>query len=148
MSLPPVYLATINVPGYLPMADEPAWAESVRGAWGYLLGERENSEESAAESEGPWSDTVLTLRALASEDVLPGDPLSDGVTDDDLCGVVYGPTPGYDGEHDLGLAYVVARVEHSEYPHPAGYMTNCPGCLARCYCDGEGAACVYLGEHS
>jgi len=26
-------------------------------------------------------------------------------------GTVYGPTPGYDGDHDLGLAYTVSPAE-------------------------------------
>lgn len=149
MSLPPVYLATINTPGYLPMADEPAAFDTAREAWGWLAGERERDEDGATEplDTGEYSDTLTYLRHAAGSEHVPGNPHEDYPTDIDRCGVVDGHTPGHDGDYDQGIAYSVTRVDHAAYPHPAGYMTNCPACLARCYCDGESARCVYQGEH-
>lgn len=148
MSLPPVYLAMINTPGYMPQADEPAWSDSARGAWGYLLGERMAEEEQAADDESEFSGTVLALQYLAGEDHMPGNPHEDWPTDGDGCGSIHGPTPGYDGDHDLGQAYTVTRVDHADYPHWPGYLPDCPACEARCHCDGESAECVYPGGHS
>jgi hypothetical protein len=148
-SLPPVYLAVINVPGYLPVSD-PEWSDSAQGAWGYLLGERMAWEEAAPDDTGEFSGTVLALQYLASEDHLPGSPHEDWPTDGDGCGVIYGPTPGYDGYHDLGLAYSVRRIDHLAAPHRAGYMVGCVACASRCYCEGRNdrRECLYLGEHS
>jgi hypothetical protein len=138
------------------MADEPAWSESARGAWGYLLGEREAAEDecpldSDGMESGEYSDTVLTLRYLAGEDHMPGNPHDHWPTDADGCGAVRGSTPGYDGDHDLGVAYSVTRVDHSDVEHVAGRLTGCPACEARCYCEdlrAEYGECTYRGEHA
>jgi hypothetical protein len=89
------YVATINVPGYLPMDDDPPTFDSIRDAWLYLADERERGEDSAED----WRDDDTTR-----EDLL--DAAEAGVE-----GTVYGPTPGYDGDHDLGLAYSVSLTE-------------------------------------
>lgn len=94
-----VYVATINVPGYLPMADEPAVFDTAREAWEYLCEERERSED---DFEGEdYSDTVTKLRRWAANDM---------VCDFEKVGTIYGDTPGYEGDHDLGLAYSVAET--------------------------------------
>lgn len=135
MSLPPVYVAYINIPGYLPEGDHPAF-DTAAEAWTWLAEERERAEEGSADGAGDgFSATVDRLRELAA------DPGTEAV------GTVGGDTPGYQGRYDLGLVYTVARVVHQDYPHEAGYMINCWACLSRCHCDGESAECVYEGDH-
>lgn len=110
------YVATINIPGYLPTDDEPAVFGTAKEAWWYLYHERCDAD---------WLDVDLptdghdhrhfTLCPICSE-------IEDSETADDLgrmavagkVGTVYGPTPGYDGSHDLGLAYSVTYVPEEE----------------------------------
>lgn len=106
-----LYEATVNTPGYLPEADEPALFETVREAWEYLADERREAEDAAWEAdletaEG-YSATVNTLEQFSRGQFEP----SLGASDDDGTGVVYGTTPGYDGDHDLGKAYSVTVAE-------------------------------------
>jgi hypothetical protein len=86
-------MATVNVPGYLPMDDDPPVFDTPREAWDYLADERERGEDNADDAD--HFDIVATVTAMA---------MIDGP------GVVVGPTPGYDGDHDLGLAYCVTAV--------------------------------------
>ena len=93
----PQYVATISVPGYLPMDDEPAVFETIAEAWEYLAEERERAEDDAYSStdeleEFEYSDTVNALHRATGV----------GTT-------VYGDPPGYEGDHDLGLAYSVSE---------------------------------------
>ena len=106
------YAATINIPGYLPMADELAF-ESATDAWSYLASERERAEDDTDET-GEYSVTVGTLLALANGRALPEG--ASCMVDDDHIGSVYGDTPGYDGSHDLGLTYsVTVALDLSAY---------------------------------
>lgn len=120
-----MYVATVNVPGYLPMDDDPATFETPAEAWDYLADERERAEEDMSCDEtcddGPacqWgythdaTDTVVELQAMPDRDI----PSGDGT------GTVYGETPGYHGDHDLGLAYTVSEVEAE-----GGVVTVAPG---------------------
>ena len=100
-----VYVATVNVPGYLPMDDEPATFETAAAAWLYLADERERGLEHA-EIEGD-DDTADNLATMADRCQMDGGPW-------DGTGAVYGDTPGYDGDHDLGLAYCVSLVERDD----------------------------------
>lgn len=86
------YLALVNTPGYLPWDDDPPIFDTPAEGWAYLAEHRER----AFDLEGvPEADEGLRdLRAM------PDEP-----------GLVYADTPGYDGEHDLGLAYSVVQVE-------------------------------------
>jgi len=106
------YLATINTPGYLPMDDEPPVFETAREAWAYLADERQRAEDQFPDDEplGEYTDTVGYLRYAASGDVLYGNPHEGWPLNSDGTGVIYGSTPGYDGSHDLGLAYCVTHV--------------------------------------
>lgn len=95
------YVATVNVPGYLPMDDDPPYFDKAHEAWQYLADERERGEQ---DTEGDtlsetWRE--LSDRARATEVLI-------GETGE---GVIYGATPGYDGEHDLGLAYCVTLTD-------------------------------------
>jgi len=107
-----MFEAIINTPGYLPEADEPAIFHTAREAWDYLADERRDAEDSAididdAEPFEGYSATVNTLECFARGE---WDPAL-GASDDDGTGVVYGSTPGYDGDHDLGKAYSVVVAE-------------------------------------
>jgi hypothetical protein len=120
------YVATINVPGYLPMDDDPPVFDTAQEAWEYLASERERGED---DTEGEnYSATVEELQTLA-------DPANwrNGVIDssanDDGTGTIYANTPGYDGGHDLGLAYSVTFItEEEQYPEGTTTRLDC-GCL-------------------
>lgn len=106
------FVATINVPGYSPMDDDPPTFEKAQDAWAYLASERERGEE-FNETENGFTDTFHKLTDLAEADWderVPAALAMDGT------GVVYGGTPGYDGEHDLGLAYSVNLVDETDEP--------------------------------
>jgi hypothetical protein len=98
------YVATINTPGYLPMDDDPPVFDTAREAWAYLADERERGEDDYAEDDEDYSDTYQDLVSLANGYTKNGDEP----------GTIYGPTPGYDGNHDLGLAYSVDIWERDD----------------------------------
>ncbi len=98
------FLATINVPGYLPVEDEPHVFETAHEAWQYLMNERMADEDAA---EVPGLGYSITVTRLSDRMV---DSAADG-TSWDGTDTYYGDTPGYDGDHDLGLAYSVTEVE-------------------------------------
>jgi hypothetical protein len=88
------YVATINVPGYLPEGD-PVEFDTATDAWSYLADERMRHED---ETEGDsYSDTY---RALTDHSNLTAEP-----------GTIYGPNPDADADHDLGLAYCVTETD-------------------------------------
>lgn len=88
-----MFQATINTPGYLPWQDEPELFENTADAWEYLAGERRFQEDDSYSC----SETTELLDRYAAE----------GHGED----TVYGDTPGYEGCHDLGLAYSVMMCE-------------------------------------
>ena len=141
--LPPVYVATINTPGYLPMDDEPPAFDTAHEAWVYLAAEREREEDGADENGlSPYSETADLLAQQAEVTKL--------ITVSDYGhGTIYGGTPGYDGDHDLGQAYTVRRVVHRDHPHYPGYLIGCEACEAKCWCDNDPnvSECVYGGDH-
>ena len=111
------YVATVNVPGYLPMDDDPPVFDTAAEAWAYLAAERERHEDDLGtwdEPLGEYSDTLMYLRYSAGSEVTYGSPHEDYPLDPDGTGTIYGPTPGYDGSHDLGLAYSVTLIEDTE----------------------------------
>ncbi len=130
------YVATINVPGYMPESDESNVFSSARDAWEYLAGERERAENDACDEtceDGPacrWgythdlSDTYACLLALSAETVDVA-ALDSSMVNANRLGTVYGETPGYHGSHDLGIAYSVTeesvtvgvRFEHDDMPY-------------------------------
>lgn len=103
-----MYEAIINVPGYLPMADQPAIFDTAKEAWQYLADERERGLEDVEEIS---DDDVWHYLVAQATDV-----------DDPGVGTAYGSTPGIDSEHDLGLAYSVVVVE--------GHPWDCRFCAA------------------
>ncbi len=97
------YLATVATPGYLPTDDDPPTFDTPAEAWTYLAEERAEAL-AALENVGP----DLRTRALwsAASDARrrdEGDPASCGT-------LIADHTPGYDGDHDLGVAYTVTEV--------------------------------------
>jgi hypothetical protein len=105
------YVATINIPGYLPQDDEPPLFETAREAWDYLYSEREEALQDGDEEIVDETSQEL-LAWVDCCDGQHGDDCPEGSPDG--TGTVYGPTPGYDGSHDLGLAYSVTYVEDDD----------------------------------
>lgn len=104
------FVATVNVPGYLPMSDDRPVFDTARAAWDYLAQDRERAEDDGVdeETDAPYSETHALLGALGTAaHWQDGAPMELGNIGPDGTGVIYGDTPGYDGSHDLGLAYCV-----------------------------------------
>lgn len=111
------FIATMNTPTYLPWSDdEPPLFETAAEAWQFLAEERERQEDATDVPE--YTETLSTLRQY--------------VDDAHGANVVYGDTPGYEGSHDLGVAYSV-----TELPIEA---TRCP-CCGDDVMDVKGIAC-------
>lgn len=90
------YVATINTPGYLPEDCDPPLFDTAREAWQYLVSEVERSwDDYPDDANGACVDAHTQMHNL----------------DQSREGTVYAPTPGYDGFHDLGLAYSVSIAE-------------------------------------
>lgn len=89
------YIATANTPGCLPQSDDQAVFDTAPAAWEALAEERKQEEEGTEDDADEYSGTVDTLTEYAENGHGPD--------------TVYGPTPGSDGQHDLGTAYTVAR---------------------------------------
>jgi hypothetical protein len=108
------FLATVNVPGYLPMDDDPPVFDTAAQAWASHANGREGWEDDFPdwpfEGIGEYTETVEALRYAAGPDVEYGNPCEDWPLNADGTGVIYGDTPGYDGRHDLGLAYCVTAT--------------------------------------
>jgi hypothetical protein len=94
------YVATINVPGYLPMTVELTTFATAAEAWDYLVREREYSEDMVEYDETvPGSDEYTDTVAKLQEMVRLDSP-----------GRIYGDTPDSDSPHDLGLVYSVHHL--------------------------------------
>lgn len=127
------YVATINTPGYLPDADEPAVFDTAAEAWWSLYHERCDAERDAPCDlcddtmthgvTGDCDDDSETGRGLAKRAKWAASGL---VCDWETVGTIHGPTPGYRGDHDLGLAYSVSEIE-SEKAVEGGVITFEPG---------------------
>lgn len=90
------YMATRNVPGYMPMDDDPPIFESAREAWQHHVEEVERDWDDYPDDEnGACIEAHTTLHNI----------------DQSREGAFHAPTPGYEGEHDLGVAYSVTYVE-------------------------------------
>lgn len=104
----PRYLATINVPGYMPMDDDPPTFDTAREAWAYLSDERIRDEDMDEDATG-YSSIVNTMESLGNGAL--------SFEEHDLCGVASDGTGTIWGlscpekMHDLGLNYTVSIVE-------------------------------------
>ena len=116
------FQATINVPGYLPMADQEAF-DTAREAWEFLRDVR-NRDLDDVDYDEPEFDEDECLIELES------------MIDHPEVGTVYGRTVGYTGDHDLGVAYSVSIV-HADYPHEPGRLYDCEACESECFCTGD-----------
>lgn len=141
-----VYVAQIYAPGYLPESDTPGFP-TAHEAWAYLASERMRGEDEA-EGGGSYSDECTIMESY-------GNPSYDYSVDPDDhrvtargVGYIGADTPGYDGDHDLGLIYRVSAVRHADYPHLPGYLSDCRACEAMCHCVPDSAECVYMGDHN
>ena len=110
-----MYLATINVPGYLPMDEDPPTFETAQEAWEYLADERFRAEDDSYDEQfmpAGYSATANTLQNLGTGmfSGTDSDYENAGLDSIERTGTIHGPTPGYDGDHDLGLAYTVSRI--------------------------------------
>ena len=118
------YAAVINTPGYSPWADEPAIFDTAHEAWSYLAEERERAEDDFdGEDYSPTREQLAVLgTAVHWQTHLDGFDgpeqraawLADKGLAPDGTGTVYGDTPGYDGDHDLGVAYSVVVAEDDD----------------------------------
>jgi hypothetical protein len=106
------YVATVNVPGYLPVSDEVYRFETPEDAWAFLANERDESLTDDGEEL-----THMWLRHLSGDAEYARPTIVDlgtcvMVDSGTLCGTVIGPTrnhPYGDRSHDLGLAYTVTE---------------------------------------
>lgn len=90
------YAAIQTTPGYLPTEDNPAAFNNTRDAWQYLV-----SKVDRAWDENPEDENGACIEAhtrMHSQD-------------QSQTGTIYAPTPGYVGDHDLGVAYSVVACE-------------------------------------
>jgi hypothetical protein len=98
----PSYVAVVSTPGYLPES-EPVEFDTAAEAWAYLAEERKRAED-----ENPdWSDHDCPF----PQDCDYSDTYAELLGMGDEVGSVSGETPGYEGDHDLGLAYSVEVAE-------------------------------------
>lgn len=96
------FLATVNVPGFLPDNIDPPTFDTAREAWEYLAGERRNAEDSASEFLGEfpgYSALVNTLESASNG--TQADFANAGLDEIDGTGSVVGS----------GMAYSVTKVE-------------------------------------
>lgn len=98
------YLVTENVPGYLPTDDDGALFDTIREAWEYA---REELYLRACENTGEEPDSGV-VNAMASH------------YNNEQIGTVYAPTPGYEGSHDLGVAFTVSEHFEQDEEQPMG----------------------------
>ena len=94
-----MFVAIINVPGYVSEQLELPEFDTITEAWEYLRDERLRDLEDLMNDEDDYVEDQCA------------DELEGMAYDEPKLGTVYGPTPGYDGDHDLGLAYSVVRQE-------------------------------------
>lgn len=111
------YVATTSVPGYLPMDDDPPVFDTAAEAWQYLAeecarGGGDYVPDDPEDLEGPQSESATYACLQHNAEVkAPHVCGHDTPHWPDHVGTVYGSTPGYDGDHDLGLAYSVSVAE-------------------------------------
>lgn len=90
------YVATVNIPGYLPMDDDPPVFDTAGEAWQYLVSEVDRLwDEYPADENGACLEAHTLMHNV----------------DHSAPGTVIASTPGYTGMHDLGMAYSVAVWE-------------------------------------
>lgn len=142
-----LYLASVYVPGYLPVTDERHVFHDPSAAWGFLAGERRADEE-ADDRTADYSDMVILLDHIAHGTHVHGSPDEISPTHHDGTGYVDADTPGHEGSpHDLGLRYAVTVWRHAAAPHHEGHLWSCEPCQYTCHGDGcvdrDATPCVH-----
>lgn len=103
------FLATINVPGYLPESEALEF-DTAQAAWRYLAEERERDEDDQSE-DSEYGDTWHDLRILGGEG--EAQDIAAVMSKHGInfigTGCVYALTPG-GRAYDLGLAYSVMKT--------------------------------------
>lgn len=122
------YVAIVNIPGYLPQADEPATFDTASDAWEYLTDERKRAEDEFP-TDGPssYSDTVLCMEHMSRGESFTCEYGRNHHPE--ATGTIYGRTPGSeaddespgDARYDLGYAYSVEWAEPWEVTAPGSY---------------------------
>lgn len=111
------YLATTNVPGYLPMDDDPPTFDTAREAWAYLADERIRDEDMGFDAvdaepdpeDGGYSSLVNTMESIGNGTLSFEEHDFVGIASTGE-GTLWGPScPPL--MHDLGLNYTVTIVE-------------------------------------
>lgn len=102
------FLATINVPGFLPTDDDPPVFATTAEAWAYLLDEYVMAWNDVEVDGTPEAGLPEPLASQYRANCHNLTSLASRIYE---TGTVYVETPGYDGDHDLGLAYSVSVAE-------------------------------------
>lgn len=113
-----MFVAIINVPGYLSEQDELPEFDDMSEAWRFLLDQRVSDLDDPMNDEAPEAHEDSACQEM------------EGMIESPRLGSVYGFTPGYDGDHDLGLAYSVVEVTYaSDCVHSDDFVAwaNTPG---------------------
>jgi hypothetical protein len=132
------FVATVNVPGYLPMDDDPPTFDTAQEAWAYLAELRQRDEDQN-DTYPEYTNTLEEMKALSNDQNWSQDEGVDWLAEYfdvnvDGTGTVYGATPdriGPDGEsdeNDLGLAYTVSISEEPEPATAQGVLWVCVDC--------------------
>lgn len=113
-----MFMATVSIPGHAPMDVHTATFETPTEAWWHLYHARCDAERNAAcdlcndtMTHGPFGDCdddSETGRELAKHARWAASGL---ICDFEAVGTIHGPTPGFRGSNDPGLAYVVSETE-------------------------------------
>lgn len=112
------YAAITNTPGYSPMDDDPPYFDTAAEAWCYLADERKRCEDDFEVPGESYSGTALALEHFGYDEVWPKAAETTAGYHPHIAihgtGTIYGDTPGYSGDHDLGVAYTVLLVTDEE----------------------------------
>lgn len=134
-------VATVHMPGYLPLSEDRHVFHDPDAAWRFLAGERRGDED-ADDSTCDYSDAVRVLDYIGSGYHRHGDLMADHPTWHDGTGCVHADTPGHEGSpHDIGLMYRVSLWQHDGYPHEHGRLHGCEPCEYTCH-GVEGRECA------
>lgn len=91
------FTTIINTPGYLPWAESNEEFDTCSQAWEYLIQVRTD------QLDDPMPDEDHDKPDSALEEMIEH-------ANEGSLGSVWGRTPGYNGDHDLGIAYSVVQT--------------------------------------
>lgn len=124
--MPRVYVAYVNVPGYLPMADEPFSAETPETCWEWLAAERRRDLDHAAPDHPDPDEAADQGEADMMDKMAEGEYPAEW--HGQRTGTMWAHTPG-GLIHDLGLAYTVRETIHvCQTGRPTLSVRTCQAC--------------------